>query len=207
MVFWNSDEQRGVVPFDGDDGVGVQGHQAIDLGELLRRLPVDGQDFVAGLEADAFSEFSGRDAVGGVVEREVGVPVGEEETGVDGPGEDEVHENAGAHDDEALPCGLTSEVVGPWWCGQLVGVEGFVDHSADFGVPSERKPADAVLSVADFPFPDGEPGVKEDVEFFYAYVEDLGGDEVSEFVYDDEDEEAQEELSSADEDSHELWVN
>ena len=57
----------------------------------------------------------------------------------------EVEQHTAQHDQQALPCGLTAELVGLGGLFHGLGVHRLVDHARDGAVAAQGQPADAIL--------------------------------------------------------------
>ena len=121
---------------------------------------------------------------------------------VDEHAKNEVDGDAAHHDDEALPGGFGSELPRLGRFGHLLLVHALVDHAGNLDVAAEREPTDAVDRFPDFLLPKGALDVEEEEELLDAGLEQARRDEVPQFVEDDQEREAQEELAGFDENFH-----
>ena len=102
-------------------------------------------------------------------------------------GEYEIVEYASGHYQQPLPCRVGTEL--PFFRGfrEVLGVHGFVHHSRNFAIASERKPAYAELGLSPFPFGDGLPsGIEEKIELLHSDSEQFGPHEMSQLMQEDE---------------------
>ncbi len=154
--------------------VEADGHA--DLSDVANLLAVDLEDDVAVLEASFFGGGFGHH-VGYLGEADVHVARDHECDGEQEDGEGEVHGRAGGKDEEADPAGLG---------GQAVGVGGvLLAQQADEA--AQREPVDGVYCVA----PGEAPYARRVAEAGLQDLDagELGGDEVSELMGNDEDDE------------------
>ena len=120
----------------------------------------------------------------------------EEAHGVDEKRQKEVDKHAAYHDKQSLPCRFRAELVCLGRLFHLLGVHRFVNHTRYLAVAAERKPTDAVRSVAvlRLELEQTEPRVEEEVELLDAHSEELREEEVSALVQEHEKRDSQHEL-------------
>jgi hypothetical protein len=84
----------------------------------------------------------------------------------------------------------------------LFNVHRFIDHSGNFYIPAQRYPTHTVFGFSFFKFEKGEPGIEKEIELFDAGFKNFGGNEMSKFVKNYKDREAQKKLNDFYKDFH-----
>lgn len=168
--------------------------------EIFVARAVDREDAVAVAETHLLAPVAEDVAVGHVAGGEVALAPFPTDAHIDGESQDDVHQYAADHDQQALPGGFASEFVGSGGALQLLGVHALVDHAGEFHIAAEGNPAD---SVACSPAGERYHGAsEEELELLYAHPEKAGEEEVSQFVYDHQQRKAEDELQYLDEYLH-----
>ncbi len=175
----------------GDGLAKVEANLAEDLGGVAGLVAVDGDDDVAGAEADDLVliqavrnvqrfRLRGRRTLNDgsdLGEADVHVAGDHEDDGEKEDGEDEVHAGAGGEDEKADPAGLSGEAVG-------VGGVLFAEEAHE---AAEREPVDGVDGVAPGEAP--RAGRVSEAGLQDLDSGELGREVVAELVDDDEDDE------------------
>src|SRR5687768_7447833 len=97
--------------------------------------------------------------------------------------QNEIHRDAANHYNKPLPRRLAPKFIGCRSGILKILIHGFIYHTCNFHIPAQRKPADAVFSIANFfaeDFPAAE--IEKDVKFFYTDFKCARGKKVSEFM-------------------------
>ncbi|CCZ99004.1 uncharacterized protein BN505_00288 [Alistipes sp. CAG:157] len=166
------------------------------LAEVVVRFAVHRQDAVAVTETHLLPLGAEYVTVGHVARGEVTFAPFPTDADVDNQGEENVHQHAADHDEQALPGGFAPEFVRLGFALHLFGIHALVYHPGELDVSAERYPADSVTGTPAGERCDGT--AKEELELFDAHSEDACEKEVSEFVYDYQQRKAEYELQYLD---------
>ena len=188
---------------DVDLGHGLVEALHAQVAEVRELLAVVSEDAVAVLEPDG---FQGRVDVDRVFVGQFGFTPNKQDAAVDDEAQDQIHDDAPEHDDQALPRGLGSKLPRLGGLGHLFRIHALVNHSGNLHVAAQGKPADAPFRVSDLFLEQGKARVHEEVELLHLCLEGAGGPVVPQFVEDDQDGKAQKELGCFDECNHESGV-
>ena len=185
----------------------------LQVHEIVGDIIVVTENPVAGAEAHLVGQVIDIDGIALVAE--IGIPPDVQDQDVREDGEEEIVQHAAGHHQEALPGRMGAELPGLGILLHGFGVQGLVDHPGDLAIAAERQPADAV-----FGFPGGglreqlrEPGrlrgkqfrpadIEEQEELVHPDMEQLGPQEMTELMDEDEHGKGQDDLEGLDENYH-----
>src|SRR5690606_2781017 len=116
-----------------------------------------------------------------ICDRDVRLAVGHHDAGVNHHSKDHVEHHARYDHDDALPYGLGPELPGFGLLGQLFGIHALVDHPRYLDVATQRRRRYAVVGLADL-FPEN-PWREAYRKAFHTHAEELSGEKMPQFVY------------------------
>ena len=134
------------------NGLGIGNVAIYVYVEALECLAVVAGEDVVVAETDGLGIVVELEAHGHVLCGEIAVAPGEHHHTIDEEGEQEIHQYAANHDEQALPGGLGAEFPGLLGLSHLFFVETLVDHARNLAVAAQGQPSCTILGVAVFGF-------------------------------------------------------
>ena len=128
--------------------------------------------------------------MGDVLKRRVFLSPNEKDANVDNERREEVDKHPANHNEEALPSGFRTKLIGFHGLLHLLGVHRFVNHPCDFYITAKGKPPEVVICALVRKEFEREPRVKEKAEFLNANLKETCEEEVSALVKRDKEGEA-----------------
>ena len=200
--FGNVDTHGRTVAFDGDVRGLVENHRLENPGAIFDRFAGYVDDFVAVAQSDLFGYIVEHITVFDILRGDVVVSPRIADADVDADGQYDVHHDAADHDQQPLPGRFGAELPRLDRLFHLLGIHRLVDHAGNLHIAAERNPSYAVSGFSLFEFEQREPRIEEEVELFHPRAEKAREKEMSEFVYDDQQRETENELKNFDDDIH-----
>lgn len=190
------------VAFDGDVRGLVENHRLENPGAIFDRFAGYVDDFVAVAQSDLFGYIVEHITVFDILRGDVVVSPRIADADVDADGQYDVHHDAADHDQQPRQAGLARNSHG--WTGCFI-CSVSIDSSimpGNLHIAAEKEPSYAVSGFSLFEFEQREPRIEEEVELFHPRAEKAREKEMSEFVYDDQQRETENELKNFDDDIH-----
>ena len=165
-------------------------------GEVLEGVCFGADEDVAVLESVRLGFLVELHTQRHILHGDVGVAPPEQDLSVDEQGEQEVDQHTANHDEQALPGRLGAELIVLYGLLHLLRVEALVNHTGYLAVATQWQPSDAVFRIAvlGLELEQAELPVEEDVELINPHSEELGEEEVTTLVQQDEQRDGQNEL-------------